>query len=80
MTAGSPVPGPRPTPTPGPRPGPAAEDSATPGQLAAAVDDELARLDDQDVVAQVGTYHRLHTALTEALTRTTDSGPPRPGP
>lgn len=82
MTAGNPSRGPRPSPVPapGPRPGPAVPDPGGPDRLAAAVDAELARLDDQDVVAQVETYHRLHTVLTDALTRTTDSGPPRPGP
>lgn len=78
MSTGGPSPAPRPTPAPGPRPTPAP--SPDPSVLLATVDEELARLDGQDAPAQVETYHRLHTALTDALARTTDSGPPRPGP
>lgn len=78
MSVGSPSPGPRPSPLPGPRP--TSAPAADPSSLLASVDDEIARLDEQDVTAQVETYHRLHTTLTDALARTTDAGPPRPGP
>lgn len=77
MSDGHPVPGSRPVPAPTPLPtaAPPPDSSA----LLATVEAEIARLDEQDVAAQVQTYHRLHTALTDALARTTDAGPPRPG-
>ncbi|HZM68293.1 MAG TPA: hypothetical protein VFC16_18560 [Nakamurella sp.] len=41
---------------------------------------DLESLDRMDIGEHVATYGRMHTALTDALTRTADSGaPPDPG-
>ena len=56
---------------------PAARPSA--GQQASAglhgVLEDLESLDDLDVGEHVAVYGRMHTALTDALARTADSGP-----
>lgn len=59
---------------------PAPGGSADTDRLLRGVDDDIARLDHLDSGDQVAVYDRVHTALADALARTTDNGgPPGPG-
>ena len=64
----------RPTGTPG------GNQPVDPERLLAGVEAAIDRLDQLEIADQVAVYDRAHTALTEALARTADTGgPPIPG-